>query len=493
MKKDSIVIIDDDVANLKLLQEVLKPFNYHVYLATSAEDGLKLIVRENPDLLISDVNMPGMDGFTLTRKLRESPETRDMPIILITGMDATDLKVKGLEAGCDDFLTKPYDLSELQVRVKSLLKLSYYRRQLSTRQQLDFLAQHMTDGLIITDQDYRIIQINKTAEKLINYNGQDKSVIDLISEQYETEDTSADLSNHPIPYSKILLYRPASTEVNALYLQCEISFVKHPELDEGRVILILKDITDEQVEQRLKHDFISLISHKLRSPIAVIAGMARLIESSFGIKLDKKQKEILGQLKENSIKLELLVDKLIRFSTINNINLLSRQNIPYDPLEIIKESTTHTIYFYSHKTVKTNYKTSLPDNFTYNVLTKDQVSFINDNLVENAIKFSKGQSVEIDFQLWLEDEYLKFSVTDNGPGIPPEAQEKIFKSFYQYEKIFTGNVEGMGIGLAMVKQVIDNIGGRIEVSSELEKGSTFKIYLPIKINFEWNPVFDEWT
>ena len=159
---------------------------------------------------------------------------------------------------------------------------------------------------------------------------------------------------------------------------------------------------------------------------------------------------------------------------------MARQDRNYHPFEILREAVKRKIYFFSHKSVNITYQSDLPDNFSYGVLTREQFVFIVDNLVENAIKFNQNKMVIIEFDMWLEEEFFMLEISDNGIGIPPEEYQKIFESFYQYEKIFTGNVEGMGIGLAMVKRLLEELGGRITVKSELGIGSSFRVIMPVQ-------------
>lgn len=479
MEKDKIIIVDDDAANRKLLEEALKPIGASFFLASTAQSALNRIKEEKPDLLISDVNMPGMDGFQLTKALRKNDETRDIPIILVTGMNARDLKMRGLQAGCDDFVHKPYDLSELQVRVRTMLRLSHYRRQLTSKRQLDFIFDQISDGLIITDKNYKIIRINKTAEKYLNTSITGKNLVELFEQQYEKTDPRDDIFNSQHTDGNCIYFRPATDTTSALYLHCKINWVKNEQRGENRALLILKDVTGEQTEQRLKYDFISLISHKLRSPLSVIGGLSQLLEKEMKGAADQDQLNIFSDLKTNTIRLELLVDKLIRFSTINNINLIARQSNPFEPLVTAKNAVKHTIYYYGKKTIRTEYNSSLNPNYTLSQITEEQFTFIIENLVENAIKFSSPRGVEILLNFSQSEKKFIFSVSDNGPGIPPEVQDKIFDSFYQYEKIFTGNVEGMGIGLAMVKHLVGQYGGEISVKSQLNHGTTFFITIPI--------------
>ncbi|QTA84270.1 Two component system response regulator, GGDEF domain-containing [Desulfonema magnum] len=132
--KSRILIIDDDPRNVKLLMGKL-PDKYEIITAYNGEDGLEKTYKEFPDLILLDIMMPGMDGYEVTGRLKNNPDTRDIPIILITALDGTDDKIRGLNVGADEFLSKPIDTAELQARVQSLLRLKTYHEQLITRTQ----------------------------------------------------------------------------------------------------------------------------------------------------------------------------------------------------------------------------------------------------------------------------------------------------------------------------------------------------------------------
>jgi DNA-binding response OmpR family regulator len=120
-----ILVVDDTPANIKLLDAVLSPQGYTVVPATSGADALALVDQEPPDLVLLDILMPGIDGYEVCRRLRDRPDTAHLPVIMITASETKD-KVKGLEAGADDFLAKPFDQAELLARVRSLLRLKRY-------------------------------------------------------------------------------------------------------------------------------------------------------------------------------------------------------------------------------------------------------------------------------------------------------------------------------------------------------------------------------
>lgn len=132
-QKGNILIVDDDPLNVKLLASKLPKDQYETLLAYEGQTAIELAKTESPDLVLLDIMMPGMTGYEVTEILKKDPDTQDIPIILVTALDGTEDKVKGLEAGADEFLNKPVNTAELLARVKSLLRLKLYQDQLKTR------------------------------------------------------------------------------------------------------------------------------------------------------------------------------------------------------------------------------------------------------------------------------------------------------------------------------------------------------------------------
>ena len=130
MKTPTILIVDDEEKNVKLLKAMLMRQNYNLLGAHSGEEALRLVLDTSPDLFLLDVMMPGMDGFEVCQRLKQDEKTKMAPILMITALTEKENRVKAMEAGADDFLNKPVDQTELVVRVKSLLRIKSYHDEL---------------------------------------------------------------------------------------------------------------------------------------------------------------------------------------------------------------------------------------------------------------------------------------------------------------------------------------------------------------------------
>lgn len=129
--KPAILVVDDQPQNIELLEAYLVPQGYEIVKAANGEEALGKLSGNQIDLILLDVMMPGMDGFEVTRRVRQDNTYRLLPIILVTVLRKTEDRVKGIEAGCDDFISSPVDKIELLARVRSLLKIKAYNELMS--------------------------------------------------------------------------------------------------------------------------------------------------------------------------------------------------------------------------------------------------------------------------------------------------------------------------------------------------------------------------
>ena len=146
--KPVILVVDDQTQNNDLLEAFLVPEGYEIIKATSGEEALAKLASTEIYLILLDVMMPGMDGFEVTRRIRQDPKNKLMPIILVTALKETEDRIQGIKAGCDDYISKPFDKLELFARIQSLLKIKAYNDQMSNyRKELESEVINMTDEL----------------------------------------------------------------------------------------------------------------------------------------------------------------------------------------------------------------------------------------------------------------------------------------------------------------------------------------------------------
>lgn len=154
MKNDraSILIVDDEVRNIRVMEGILAPYEYDLLTADNGQDGLDKAFKNLPDLVLLDVMMPGLSGFDVCSRLKTDETTQFIPIVLVTALDDRNSRVTGIEAGADDFITKPVDATELRARVKSLLRIKKLHDQLQIRnralERLESMRQTLVDMII---------------------------------------------------------------------------------------------------------------------------------------------------------------------------------------------------------------------------------------------------------------------------------------------------------------------------------------------------------
>lgn len=163
----TILIVEDSPADAKLLEIHLREYGYETIKVWSGEECIEKVREIQVDLIMLDVLMPGMDGFWVTRLLREDISTRLIPIIMITSLSDREDRIKGIDAGADDFISKPFDKDEVMARVRTTLKLSYYRRNLYESERFERIIEEISDGVVLCYPDWTIEKTNKAARSFL--------------------------------------------------------------------------------------------------------------------------------------------------------------------------------------------------------------------------------------------------------------------------------------------------------------------------------------
>jgi len=372
-----ILVADDVAANVELLFDQLHVLGFRAIAASDGPSALGACFEYRPDLCILDVSMPAGDlgvddrstGFEVCRRIKRDPRTKSIPVIFVTALNDTTDRVKAIEAGGDDFLTKPHNRLVLGARVRSLIKLKA-----------------ATDSL---------------------------------------EDTLRKL---------------------------------------------------REVE-KMRDDLMKMIVHDLKTPLtSVLATMEMLIDEDFG-SLSEQQHKALGDAEAKAEDLLALIGDLLEVSRIEEATMtLDLQEISPGGLldEVLHEWSIR--FQQEHATATTDVSEDAPIFAADKGLLKRVIG----NLVQNALTHS-ATAVTMQLSARRDGDGVLFTIADNGPGIPPEYHEVIFRKFERVKNPTIPRTRSSGLGLAFCKLVVDAHGGRIWVQSAGEgKGSAFHFSLPMR-------------
>ncbi len=143
-EQSTILIVDDELISRYTVEVLLSTEGYKLEFAKNGEEGLKKAIELSPDLMLLDVMMPGMDGFEVCQRLRADPRLAELPVVMVTALDDRESRLRGIESGADDFMSKPYDRAELRARIRTITRLNRYRRLVETEEKLAYLANYDT-------------------------------------------------------------------------------------------------------------------------------------------------------------------------------------------------------------------------------------------------------------------------------------------------------------------------------------------------------------
>ncbi|MBN1824529.1 MAG: response regulator [Endomicrobiales bacterium] len=344
------------------------------------------------------------------------------------------------------------------------------------KEELNATFASMADGAIVTDNDLKIIRMNSSAEALLGIQQKDcagKSFGAIVGELEPSMSWDA-IKGSP---ERITSFELKRIKGKTLYLGVRATTIADQEGNRIGRIMVLRDITSEKKEEKVKMDFLALISHKLKTPLTAIKGFSEILITKSQTE-DSKLKTALVSIKKQSDLLDELVDKLLRFTLLTSEYTSLHQEKASMPV-LLDKCVKGFGDWISANQAEVTIDPPVAELPPVNV---DMLKIVEvfENLIENSIKFnsSKEKKTRISGKV-LDDNMIVMEVTDNAAGIPPEEQAKIFKKFYQIDQFFTGQVEGVGLGLAVVKHIVELHGGKIWVESALDKGSKFSVTLPI--------------
>ena len=469
-----IVVVDDEKTSRLALRRLLEREGYRVAVATSGEDGLNLAIGLQPDMILTDVVMPDMDGYELCRKLREHSELADIPIIMLTSLDDQESRVMGIEAGADDFLSKPIEASLLKARVRTVTRLNRYRRIQTHRSRLVWVVENASEGYILYNQQGLVVFSNTKARDLLNlptdtsefalYPHLRRQFTMLPQEEWERWPALHDTS-------ELKLLRPETAQHPACWL--EVKALSHQVGRETETLLRVADVTGEMNTQQSVWTFESLISHKLRTPLTKISwGVTFLRKKAHKLSMEQIvdfAEQAHGGVTELQNELEEVLAYINAPTAVPDGQGLA--------MEYLTHSVDQAAALLEMGKVRLEPWSFLPPSV---FLSRPAFDLICYELLQNSKKFHPDKDPEVDINVRFENGYVHFTFTDNGTGLPPDQLKQAVKPYYQSEKGFTGQVPGMGLGLSMVSMMIQKVGGQIRLRNRADRtGLVVELRVPV--------------
>jgi PAS domain S-box-containing protein len=483
------VLLADDNADLREYARRLLSEHYAVHAVADGQAALDAARELHPDLIVSDVMMPRLDGFGLIREVRADPQLRAIPIILLSARAGEESRIEGLDRGADDYLVKPFSARELLVRAGTLIRSAELRRRAEeARTQFETLLNEAPLGVFLIDEHLRIAAVNPIALPMIGES------TDLVGRDFESVVHAA----WPAQAAEEILRRFRGTlETGEPHVEPEFIArrkdrqvleyyewrINRIPLPGGRrgVVCYFRDISRSVLAREAlrdadsrKDEFLATLSHELRNPLAPLRSSLEIVRRvasappSAATALDIMDRQLSHLVR--------LVDDLLEVSRITRGQVeLRREQVRLDvAINSAIETSEPLIRAGNHRLI-----VSLPDEPLLLDADPVRLAQILANLLNNAAKYSdKGGRIEIAARRDGDDALV--TIRDSGDGIAPEQLSKLFEIFTRGARSARRNQSGLGIGLALVRRLTEMHGGRVEATSEgLGKGSCFSVRLPL--------------
>jgi two-component system sensor histidine kinase/response regulator len=492
-----VLIVDDEPHNSQLLEVMLATGGYLLRTAASGEEALAIVAQQPPDLILLDVMMPGMDGYEVTARIKGNPATRNIPVIIITALDDRHARMLGLNAGAEDFLSKPVDRAELSVRVRNLVRLKAYgdyydkySRVLERRERMLITTlSSISDFAYVFDRDGRFVYANQPLLDLWGITLQEAEGKNFFDLKYPDDLATLLLRQVQEVFENTTRITGETPYTSPTGVQADYEYIFSPVFEANgaveSVVGITRDITARKREaealgmakdaaeaaNRAKSEFLANMSHEIRTPINGVIGMTDLVLDT---DLTVEQRENLGIVKSSADALLIVINDILDFSRIE-AGKRDLDPIDFNPRDTIGD-TANALAWKAHQNgleLIVDVAEAVPSMVRGDPGPLRQILI---NLLGNAIKFTPHGEVVLRVvgeAATPSEMVLHFAVSDTGIGIPLDRQQRIFEAFTQADGSTTRAYGGTGLGLTISSKLVQLMGGRVWVESEAGKGSTF--------------------
>ncbi|MDM8560728.1 response regulator [Candidatus Parabeggiatoa sp. HSG14] len=482
--KKIVLIVDDQEIMREALEGVLKNEGYELAFASNGPEALNKAAQLLPDIILLDVMMPGMDGFEVCQRLRADSTLAKVPVIMVTALDNRDSRLQGIKAGADDFISKPYDILELRTRVQTITNLNRYRRLLTEHAKFEWMIENTDEAYLVLDHEDRITYANAKARIYLNQpENLDKAINETFSallakhyhQVHEPQGKSLPI-NSKLTSLPCYLVRPENKSSQAFWLQVKLMEMKTD--TEEKYLVHLYDVTSKILADRQIWTLEGQISHKLRTPFIPLIGVSQLLLNNFPNMSEEKIRTWLKMLNEGSTRLHAEIGEILKYVSISGSDKSVQKSCRVTNI-LLTITTIKDILGIDSLYVSQQEGIENSDNIFVSI-SEQVVEIILTELLSNAQKFHPKGTPTIEINLSITSDSIRLEIGDDGLTLPPDQLANMWTPYYQGEKHFTGEIEGMGLGLSMVASLIWEVGGTCQAHNRPEKeGIVIELILPI--------------
>ena len=481
-----VLVVDDERVVRDGCHRVLTGKGFDVLMAENGREALDILSDHLVDVILLDLKMPVMNGEEVLEKTCDL--YGEIPVIIITGHGTIDTAVGCMKKGAYDFITKPFQIDQFlltvnravekrvleqkarlfeEEKLRNLYDLNLEKSRLKT------IINCMANGVMVTNRNMEVVLHNPALMRLLEISEKVENPIEVIRiidnesliktlEKIQSGDSSAD----SFVSQEIRAEKNVLRAISAPALGPDDSIVG--------TVTVLEDITPFKQLDEMKSDFANMVAHELRSPLMAIRQQQSVLIDGLAGPLEEKQRAFIRRGTEKIDQLLELINDLLDIAKIEAGKHVQHQ-VSTDVEQIIKD----TIALLSPHAQKHNVVlSSICKNMTRLPADPKGIGEVFINLITNAINYSPGGGKVVVSAQGL-NEYMEIKIKDTGVGILPDELPKIFDKFYRVKHPKTRQVLGTGLGLSIVKGIVQAHNGTIDVESVPDKGTTFRILLPI--------------
>lgn len=479
-----LLLIEDNPGDARLLVEMLRDEAHSAFtcaIAGTLSEGLAHLERDACDAVLLDLSLPDSHGLGTFQALHDA--WPDVPCVVLTGLADETMAVRAVQEGAQDYLVKGEVSGGLLARsiryAVERQRTSHYAALMVERERFDTAVSQMSDGIVVTDGDWRITVANRAAQLLLN-----------LPPEPTGNSLPAALGpfalSLPLPAIVGTCDRFTSFEITRehtrppLYIDGRLTRLADPSGRMVSAVLTLRDVTAERRERIAQVNFLNLMSHKLRTPLTVLHGYLDIIHSVPTERWSDDAREMVAVCRRELAGLTETVRKLLDFKRLEHAEAAAADcgEVYHTDLQaLIEEVSESLVQRYAERSITLETQFDAP--LAAVDAPPEHCRFVIEQLLDNAAKFGDKPTttIAVDGALSEGGEVL-VTVRDNGPGIPHEYLDRVFEGFVQIEDISTGQIPGLGVGLRLARNVVAAHGGRLEVRSAIGAGTAVCFALP---------------